>query len=75
MFILGNAMCSPMCSPNTGVNNLGGYSKNSDQVGQVTTSANSLKLYILAKNSNEKASTDKLKRHKNVSWRRINYLI
>ena len=63
MFILGNAMCSPMCSPNTGVNNLGGYSKNSDQVGQITTSANSLKLSLFAKNSDEKASSDNLKRH------------
>ena len=63
MFILGNAMCSPMCSPNTGVNNLGGYSKNSDQVGQITTSANYLKLYFFAKKSDEKASSDNLKRH------------
>ena len=33
-----------MCSPNMRVNNSGGYFKNSDQVGQVTTSANYLTL-------------------------------
>ena len=52
-----------MCSPNMRVNNSGGYSKNSDQVGQITTSANYLKLYFFAKKSDEKASSDNLKRH------------
>ena len=52
-----------MCSPNMRVNKSGGYSKNSDQVGQITTSANYLKLYFFAKKSDEKASSDNLKRH------------